>query len=111
MRVLIDACIDPRVAQILTGHEVTTAFDLGWQRLRDHILLSKASGHFDVFVTTDRGFEYEHNLIKLQIAVVIVHVPRKKLEQYRPLISKLQDALRSAAPGQVLHVPEKTDGS
>jgi hypothetical protein len=39
MRVFLDARIDPQAAKVLGGHEVRTAFDKGWHRLKDHILL------------------------------------------------------------------------
>ena len=49
MRVYLDACIDPRVAELLTGHEVRTAFQLDWHQLKDHILLPLVQDQFDVF--------------------------------------------------------------
>jgi hypothetical protein len=78
MRVYLDACIDPRVAELLTEYEVRTAFQLGWHRLKDHILLPLVQDQFDVFVTIDQGFEHEHNLRKLHFGIVIVHVPKNR---------------------------------
>jgi len=40
MRVFLDACIDPRAAEIFSGHGVRTAVELGWHRLKDHLLLN-----------------------------------------------------------------------
>jgi hypothetical protein len=31
-------------------------------------------------VTIDKGFEHEHNLKKLSFGIVIVHVPRNRME-------------------------------
>jgi hypothetical protein len=104
MRVFLDACVDPRVAQIILGHDVRTAFDLGWQRLRDHVLLPKVAADFDVLLTTDKGFEHEHNLNNLSIGIVIVHVPKNKVEFYRPAVSSILNAIVSVGKGQVIHV-------
>lgn len=104
MRVFLDACIDPRVAELLTGHEVDTAFDRGWHQLKDHILLPLVQQHFDVFITIDQGFEFEHNLKKLKIGLVIVHVPSNKLESYRGLAGELIAAIEEVKFGQVFHV-------
>jgi hypothetical protein len=104
MRVFGDACVDPRAAQVVAGHEVQTAFDLGWQNLRDHVLLPMVAADFDVFVTADKGFEYEHNLRNLPMGIVIVHVPKNKLEFYRLVAPQLLAAISSVRPGQVLHV-------
>lgn len=107
MRVFLNACIDPRAARVFAGHEVRTAVELGWHRLKDHVLLPLAQEQFDVFVTIDRGFEYEHNLDKVRIAVVIVHVPKNKVEFYEALSAPLLEAVATARPGTVVHVSER----
>ena len=104
MRVYLDACIDPRVAELLTEHEARTAFQLGWHRLKDHILLSLVQDQFDVFITIDQGLEHEHNLKKLHFGIVIVHVPKNKVEFYRPLVPQLQETVKRIKPGEVAHI-------
>src|SRR5437016_6335841 len=98
MRVFLDACIDPRAVKVFTGHEVQTAFDLGWHLLKDHLLLPLVQERFDVFVTADQGFEYEHNLKKLRLTFVIVHVPKNKLEFYEALTVPLLEAISTGRP-------------
>jgi hypothetical protein len=110
MRVFIDACIDPRVVKVFRIHEVRTAFDMGWHGLKDHLLLPLAQENFDVFVTADRGFEYEHNLKKLRVAIVIVHVPKNKVQFYEALAEPLLEAVTSTLPGAVTHVPAQPFG-
>jgi hypothetical protein len=44
MRIFIDACIDPRVVEGFTAHEVKTAVQMGWHRLKDHELVRKLEG-------------------------------------------------------------------
>ena len=108
MRVFIDACVDPRVAALIQGHkegyEVTTAFDLGWHTLRDPALLVRIQDHFDSFVTTDQGFEFQHNLSKLRFGIIVVHVAKNKAEFYEPLVPRIQIALDRTGPGKVAHV-------
>src|SRR5438105_5004278 len=99
MRVFLDACVDPRAVKVFAGHEVQTAFDLGWHRLKDHLLLPLVQEQFDVLVTTDQGFEHEHNLKKLQLSIVIVHVPKNKLEFYEALAKPLLETVSTALPG------------
>lgn len=108
MRVFVDACIDPRIVEILVGHQAQTAFDIGWQNLQDHILLPKIAAEFDVLLTADQGFEFEHNLHKLSIGIVIAHVRRNKLADYRAIAPELMEALRTVKAGEVLHV--RADG-
>ena len=76
MRVFLDACIDPRVSEAFSGHEVRTAVELGWQRLKDNALVALLQDQFDVLVTADQGFEHQQNLKTLRFGLLIIHVPR-----------------------------------
>jgi hypothetical protein len=76
MRVFPDACVDPRVTEAFAGHEVATAVDLGWHKLKDYELVPLLQDRFDALVTIDRGFEFEHNLKNLTIASSLFMSPR-----------------------------------
>jgi hypothetical protein len=102
MRVIIDASIDPRLVEAFPGHRVQTLFDLGWQHVKDHVLVKQLE--CDVFITADRGFEHEHDLKSLSFGIVIVHVARNKIVFYRPLFPELREAVATITAGEVVHV-------
>ena len=102
MRVVIDASIDPRLVEAFPDHQVQTLFDLGWQHLKDHLLVKQLA--CDVFITACRGFEHEHDLKSLSFGVVIVHVTRNKIAFYRPLFPQLVQAVATIRAGDVVHV-------
>ena len=102
MRIFIDACVDPRVADLFEDHEVSTAVDLGWHELGDNEIVARCNGRFDVLLTADRGFE--HNLAKLHFGIIILHVSKNKIDFYRPLREDMLDALDGIAEGRVIHV-------
>ena len=104
MNVFLDACIDPRVRDAFAGHEVRTAAELGWQRLKDNVLVGRLQDQFDVLVTTDQGFEHQQNLKALRFGILIIHVLRNKVEFYRPLFGKMQAAVAEIKPGEVIHI-------
>jgi hypothetical protein len=104
MRVFLDACVDPRVAEAFAGHEVATAVDLAWHKMKDHELVPLLQNRFDALVTIDRGFEFEHNLKNLTFGIIIVHVAKNRVEFYRPLFDQMQIALAQSSPGQVQHI-------
>ena len=104
MRVFLDACIDPRVSEAFSGYEVRTAVELGWQRLKDYDLVVLLQDHFDVLVTADQGFEHQQNLQTLRFGLLIIHVPRNKVEFYRPLFGQMQAAAAQIKPGEVIHL-------
>ncbi len=77
---------------------------MGWHRLKDHVLLPLVQDRFDVFITIDQGFEYQHNLKKLRFGLVIVQVSKNKIEFYQPLRRRLQEAVEQVKRGEVVHV-------
>ena len=104
MRVLVDECLDPGIRDLLTDHEITTVGDANWQSTADNRLVELAQGRFNVLLTLDRGFEFQHNLTKLSFGIVIVHAKRNRREDYAPLGDALRQAVQSVRPGQVVHV-------
>jgi hypothetical protein len=104
MRILIDECVDPRVAKLFAGHDVKTVHDMGWGRLPDGPLLKLAEGAFDVLITIDRSLEYQQNLRKLSLGVVVVDVPKNQMPYYVAVGRDLLSAVNRLRPGQVIHV-------
>jgi hypothetical protein len=62
MRILLDECVDWRLARDVVGHDVRTARQMGWTTIKNGELLALASGQFDVFVTVDRNLSFQQNL-------------------------------------------------
>jgi predicted nuclease of predicted toxin-antitoxin system len=103
MRILIDECVDPRVKLLFSDHERATVHEKGWDALEDGPLLALAVKEFDVLVTIDRGLEFQQNIPKFKIGVIIVHVPKNQLAHYRALQKELLLAVEKIQSGQVIH--------
>ena len=56
----------------LRGHEVTTAFEVGWSELSNGELLARAAKQFQVFVTTDQQLRYQQSIEGRTIAVLVL---------------------------------------
>jgi predicted nuclease of predicted toxin-antitoxin system len=104
VRVLIDECAHPRVREAFPAHDVVTVSEAGWRALPDDRIVALAQGNIDVLVTIDRGFEFEHNLRKLDFGIVILHARRNRIEYYLPLFPALLAAIEAIRPGEVIHV-------
>jgi|ERR1700733_11335632 len=104
MRVLIDECVDPRVKLLFGDHEVATVHEQGWDALEDGPLLSVAQREFDVLLTIDGSVEFQQNLSRFQIGVVVAHVPKNQMIHYRALQKELLQAVESVGPGEAIHV-------
>ena len=101
---LLDECVDQRLASDITGHDVTTSPDAGWAGLTNGELLSRAQVEFDALVTVDRRLPFQQNLSRFSIAVVVLRGPSTRLEELRRLIPDLLTALPVAKPGAVTWV-------
>jgi hypothetical protein len=104
MRVLIDECVDPRIKLLLGGHAGSTVHEKGWDTLEDGPLLALAQNEFDVLLTIDGSVEFQQNLAKLRISIIVVHVPKNQLAFYQALREELVLAIENARPGHVIHV-------
>jgi predicted nuclease of predicted toxin-antitoxin system len=92
-RVLVDECINPRLATRLRSElpriSVETVKDLGWAGLKDHVLIPEIEGRFDVFLTIDKGFEFEHNLKKLSFGIIVLRAANNQMPSYERLLEEL----------------------
>ena len=99
MRVLLDECVDWRLARDIVGHDVKTARQMGWTAIENGALLTLASEHFDVFVTVDQNLSFQQNLDVFSIAVVVLQAKTTRLADLRTLVPNLLAAIESALPG------------
>jgi predicted nuclease of predicted toxin-antitoxin system len=72
MRILLDESLPHELRNEIPGHAVSTVTESGWSSLKNGELLNRAAGKFDVFVTADQNLQFQQNLKKLPIAVLIL---------------------------------------
>lgn len=102
MRVLLDECIDRRLAKDIVGQDVKTVAEMGWTSKRNGELLALAEQAFDVFITVDRNLSFQQNLPRFGIAVIVLRAPSNRLADLRSLVPKLIESLPQAKYGEVL---------
>ena len=99
MKVLLDECVDRRLAREIVGHDVRTARQMSWTTTKDRELLALAAGRFDVFVTVDRNLSFQQNLASLPISVFVLHAKTNRLSDLKPLVPSLLAAIKAAPQG------------
>jgi hypothetical protein len=73
LRVLFDQGTPAPLRNALPDHEVVTAYERGWARLKNGELLSAAElDGFEISVTTDKNLRYQQDLSRRQIAIVVL---------------------------------------
>jgi predicted nuclease of predicted toxin-antitoxin system len=104
MKLLLDECIDGRLARELSGHEVKTVPQMGWAGVKNGRLLALAEAEFNVFVTVDRNLSFQQNLPQFKLAVMVLHAKTNKLSDLKPLAPSILAALPQVKNGEVTHV-------
>jgi len=104
VRVLLDECIDRRLAAHVAGHEVTTVPQAGWAGRKNGELLALAAASFDAFVTVDRNLSFQQHIPRFSIAVIVLRAPSNRLVDLRPLIPRLLEVLSTVRPGALTWV-------
>ena len=101
MRVLLDECLDRRLAKHIVGHEVMTVPQMGWAGIKNGDLLTLAQDQFEVFLTVDRNLFFQQNLPEFNISVVILQAATNRLNGLQPLVPKPMCVLPTVPKGQV----------
>ena len=104
MRVLLDECVDRRLARDITGHDVKTVPQMGWATIKNGDLLALAEAQFDAFVTVDSNVSFQQNLPRFSIAVVVLRAQSNRLFDMGVLVPQLLAALPHAKRGEVTWV-------
>ena len=104
MRLLLDECVPKRLGHELPGHEIRTVQQAGWAGVKNGALLRAAEGQFDALLTVDQGVEHQQRLTGLAISVVIMVAPSNDIDDLRPLMPAVLEALDSLQPGEIRQV-------
>lgn len=104
MRLLLDECVPKRLKRELVGHEVKTVQEMGWAGVKNGALLKLADGQFDALLTVDQGIEYQQNLSGLTISVVVMLAASNDVDDLRPLLPGVEQALADLRAGEISRV-------
>jgi predicted nuclease of predicted toxin-antitoxin system len=102
MKILFDKCVPHPLKHDLTGHQVSTVREMGWNGIQNGALLTLAEGNFEVFLTVDRNMQYQQNLSGRSIAIIVCVGAGTRVKTLRPLMPKVIAALQTLQPGQVI---------
>jgi hypothetical protein len=105
VRVLRDEQLPRQLEPLLIGHEVRTVQQQSWAGLKNGALLDAAeAADFDVLVTGDQNLQFQQNLAKRQLGVVVLCATSNALEDLLPLVPGALNAIKTVQAGQVLRV-------
>jgi predicted nuclease of predicted toxin-antitoxin system len=105
MKILIDECVPRKLKRRLSDHVCATVPEAGLAGKDNGELLSAAENlGFEVFLTLDKGFEYEQSIAARAIAVLIFRAKSSQIDDLLPLVPRCLAELRSIKPGQLVRI-------
>lgn len=97
MKVLFDQGVPAPLRTVLAGHEVRTAFEMGWSELSNGDLLARTESTFEILVTTDQNLRAQQNLAGRRLAVlVLLTTSWPRIQKH---VAKVVAAVNSLRPG------------
>jgi len=102
VKVIFDHSVPRPLRDHLPGHEITTAFLMGWATLENGDLLAAAEAKFDAMITSDKNLRYQQNLTGRRLALIIL--PTNFLPDVIALASKVLAALAVIQPGSWIEI-------
>jgi len=111
MKVLLDECVPRKFKSSLPGHQCYTVQEIGCAGMKNGELLSAAEAKgFDVFLTIDKGIEYEQNLTHRKIAILLVRPKSNRLADLHAHAPACLERLSAVVPGALMHTGEDSLG-
>lgn len=104
MNILLDECVPARLGRLLGKYSVVTVQRHGWAGIKNGDLLALAQKEFDLFITVDRKLSLQQDLTKFGIAVLLIRTRTNRLNDIRPLVPELLEAIDHAAAGTLTTV-------
>ena len=105
MKILLDECLTKKAKKYLSEFEVITVPEASFNGLKNGKLLRAAvEKGFNILLTIDKNIDYQQNVRKFAIAIVILDVPRSHIRYVEPLIPIFKAQIDSYEPGNAYTV-------
>jgi predicted nuclease of predicted toxin-antitoxin system len=105
MKILLDERIPRKFKDSLAGHICSTAPEAGFAGRKNGELLSLAEQNgYEVFLTLDKGLQYQQNLAQRSIAIIIVRARSNRIADLVPHAKTCLEQIASIRSGQIVLV-------
>lgn len=98
MKIIFDQGTPAPLRNALSGHSVSTAFELGWSSLANGDLLQQAEGQFDLLITTDQNLRYQQKLTGRNLAILVL--PTTSWPEIKKHQAEVVTAVSAIKPGE-----------
>jgi hypothetical protein len=98
MRILFDQGTPVPLRRALSGHEVVTVYEVGWDSLSNGELLREAEAQYDLLITTDQNLRYQQNLAGRRLAILVLL--SASWPRLQPLSRRIAAEVDAMTPGE-----------
>ena len=96
MKILLDECVTKHLKPFLLDHDVFTVREMDWSGVKNGKLMSQCvENHFEILLTIDKNLQYQQNLEKYPITIVILNCPSSKIEDLKKFVPIFLDKVSS----------------
>jgi hypothetical protein len=96
MRILLDECVTKKLKRYLSGHEVFTVTEKGWNGLFNGKLMTKCvENGIDMLITIDKNILYQQSISKYDITIVVFDAVDSKIDTLARFISSFEERINS----------------
>ena len=100
MKILFDHGTPAPLRHSLSGHEISTAYEMGWAQLSNGDLLAAAEKSFGVFITTDQNLRYQQNPAGRRLAILVL--PTTSWPEIQKHTDKVASSVNALKPGDCI---------
>ena len=105
MKILLDECPPLDFRHNFPGHDAHTAEWTGLKGRKNGELLRDAElAGYDVLLTVDQGIPHQQNVARRKLTIIAIRSRTNQLEDLLPLVGAILNALKTATPGQIVHI-------
>ena len=102
MKILFDHGTPAPLRRALTGHTLSTAYEMGWTELDNGALLKAAETEFEALITTDQNLRYQQNLTGQRLAILVL--PTTGWPKIRAHEAEVVAAVSALRPGDAVEL-------
>lgn len=112
MKILLDENLPVELKDDLKDHQVFTVSDMGWRGKKNGELLGLTiMNGFQAFITMDKNLQYQQNLKRFNILIVVLRAINNQWQTLKPHTLKMTQALAVAPETGIIEIdlmPPKT---
>ncbi len=106
MRVLLDENLPVDLSTSLKGHDILTAGEAAFLRLKNGKLLTAAEGFYDAFLTMDKGILFQHDLRNRKLRIGVIQATNSRMQTLEPVVPNIQRFVDDPSVGQFAFIRE-----